>query len=388
MTDWDGSSATSGLPFIQGNAEFGSRHPQPTKLCLKPLKCAEPGDTLLSVRAPVGATSRASTRLAIGRGVAAIRFRGASAEFGWHALNHAKAALERLAQGSTFDAIGADVIRSLELPLPVSRDEQRDIATILDAIDDAIERTEAVIAATESLRQAVLHELLTSGIPAWHAEWKHAQNIGTIPTNWSVTTLGALCEPPEYGAAAPSTEYDPELPRYVRITDITEGGRLAVNGRRSAHPALVRGYELRDGDLLFARSGATVGKTYLYRTQDGDCVFAGYLIRFRALRARVTPDFLALWTTTRTYRRWIERVLHAGAQPNISATEYASLPVPCPPLDEQERIVRVVRAIEARRDAQVAQCRSLRLLASAAADALLRGRVRTLSREAHAPGVA
>ena len=68
--------------------------------------------------------------------------------------------------------------------------EQRVIAAVLDSIDEAIERTEAVIAATERLRDALLHELLTRGVPGWHSEWKEAPGIGTVPACWDVVRLG------------------------------------------------------------------------------------------------------------------------------------------------------------------------------------------------------
>ena len=71
-------------------------------------------------------------------------------------------------------------------PLP----EQRAIAAVLDSIDEAIERTEAVITATERLRDALLHELLTRGVPGWHSEWKDVPGIGTIPADWDVVRLG------------------------------------------------------------------------------------------------------------------------------------------------------------------------------------------------------
>ena len=178
-----------GLPFIQGNAEFGRAYPIPSKWCANPLKVAEPGDVLFSVRAPVGDVNRAEQTTAIGRGVAAIRFTGADPVFGWHSVNHSRRAFERLAQGSTFEAIGGPEIRALPVLLPPLH-EQRAIADVLDSIDVAIERTEAVIAATETLRDALLHELLTRGVPGWHTEWKDVPGIGTIPADWKVVRLG------------------------------------------------------------------------------------------------------------------------------------------------------------------------------------------------------
>ena len=86
-----------------------------------------------------------------------------------------------------------DSVRSLPLLLP-PLPEQRAIAVVLDSIDDAIERTEAVIAVTERLRDALLHELLTRGVPGWHSEWKEVSGIGTIPACWEVVRLGDVAK--------------------------------------------------------------------------------------------------------------------------------------------------------------------------------------------------
>ena len=108
-------------------------------------------------------------------------------------VNHAKGALARVTQGSTFEAIGGETLRSLPILLPPPA-EQPAIAAVLDAIDEAIERTEAVIAAMECLRDALLHELLTRGVPGWHSDWRDMPGIGTIPTDWEVVRLGDVAE--------------------------------------------------------------------------------------------------------------------------------------------------------------------------------------------------
>lgn len=170
--------------------------------------------------------------------------------------------------------------------------------------------------------------------------------IGPVPHGWRVERLGDLCEAPEYGAPAPARPFDPSLPRYIRITDLTNDGRLRPDDARSADPSLTLGFELKAGDLLFARSGATAGKTYLYQVEDGPCTYAGYLIRFRPISKRAIPRFVELWTHSTFYRRWLSSMSRIGAQPNINAVEYASLPVLVPPLAEQETIVRMLGSIE------------------------------------------
>ena len=166
-----------------------------------------------------------------------------------------------------------------------------------------------------------------------------------IPDRWQVVRLGDVCTPPEYGANAPARPFDTGLPRFVRITDITDDGRLRINDARSAEPAKVRGYELGVGDLLFARSGS-VGRTYLYRPEDGPCVFAGYLIRFQPNPDIAVPRFVEIYTHSASYHRWVASMLRVGAQPNINATEYSSLPILLPPLPEQWAIAAVLDTID------------------------------------------
>ncbi len=255
--------------------------------------------------------------------------------------------------------------------------EQRAIASVLDSIDEAIERADEVIAATECLRDALLRELLARGIPGQHSEWKEVPGLGTIPASWKVSRLGDVCYRPEYGANAPALPFDHNLPRYVRITDIADDGRLLSEDRRSADPKRTRGFELNIGDMLFARSGS-VGRTYLHRSGNGRCVYAGYLIRFRALPGVATPEYLERWTRSQFYGRWVRSMQRSGAQPNINATEYSSLPVLLPSLPEQRAIGSVMDsvdgAIEQTRDENTA----LHLLHTSIADALLTGRIRTM----------
>ena len=166
-----------------------------------------------------------------------------------------------------------------------------------------------------------------------------------IPDGWEIVRLGDVCAPPQYGASAAARPFEANLPRYVRITDIADDGRLRVDDPRSAEPAKVKGYELKSGDLLFARSGS-VGRTYLYRPEDGPCVYAGYLIRFSPNPMIALPRFIELYTHSPLYHQWIASVLRVGAQPNINAIEYRSLPILLPPLPEQRAIAAVLDSID------------------------------------------
>ncbi len=156
----------------------------------------EQGDILISVRAPVGALNRANRAYCIGRGLAAVRFVRASPEFGWHLLSYWAKDLRRVAQGSTFKAISRDNLLDLAL---VSFDlpEQRRIAEILDAADEAIQATERLIEELRAIKQGLLHDLLTRGVdeqgrlrdPVAHPEQFVDSPLGRLPKKWRVKPL-------------------------------------------------------------------------------------------------------------------------------------------------------------------------------------------------------
>lgn len=160
---------------------------------------------------------------------------------------------------------------------------------------------------------------------------------------WPEKNLGECCiDKPSYGANAPSVEYQKDLPRYLRITDIDDYGNLIESDPKSIELKAAEGNYLERGDIVFARSGATVGKTYLHRNTE-TLAYAGYLIRFRPNQNVILPEYLFLFTQSDHYKTWIKNNLRAGAQPNINAQEYSSLRLPLPPLPEQRKIAAILR---------------------------------------------
>ena len=138
----------------------------------------------------------------------------------------------------------------------------------------------------------------------------------------------------EYGANTPATKFNPAIGRYIRITDIDDSGNL--NSDKVSPEVAEDKYLLHEGDLLFARTGATVGKTYLHK--KGKAFYAGYLIKYRFLDA-VLPDFVFAYTHSQEYFKWVELTQKVGAQPNISAKQYDGLRIIVPPLEEQKLFI-------------------------------------------------
>ena len=367
----------AGLPFIQGNAEFGRISPTPTKWCVKPPRVAEDGDVLFSVRAPVGDVNRADRPLCIGRGVAAIRFTAADPAFGWHSINHSRNRFERLAQGSTFEAIGGSEIRALPILLP-PLPEQRAIADVLDSIDEAIERTEAVIAATETLRDSLLHELLTRGVPDWHTEWKDVPSIGTIPADWEVVRLGEIiADGPTNGLYKPESDYGDGSP-IIRIDDFISGelvNRDRLRRVRVKTEELHR-YAVGEGEILINRvnSLSHIGKTVLVPAMDELTLFESNMMKLK-LRDIAHPKFGEMVLLTSFARRhFAARAKKAVQQASINQQDVAALPFPLPPKQEQAAIVDAANSVDHQVNQQLAEQDALRSLKESTADALLTGK--------------
>ena len=367
VVDWQGEALdVDGLPFIQGNAEFGTKYPAPLKWCLQPYKVAIPGDVLISVRAPVGETNRVANQMGIGRGLAAIRFDKESQPFGWQVLNHSKSALDRVTQGSTFAAIGGGELRNLPILLPPLT-EQRAIAAVLDSIDDAIEGAEAVIAATEGLRDALLHDLLTRGLPGRHNEWRDVPGLGTIPADWDVVRLGDVAEvvmgqsPPGLhcnhdGEGIPllngPTEYGPSHPEPIQWT--TDSKKMS-----------------REGDVLFCVRGATAGRM---NWADRDYAIGRGVA---AIRHRSGQPFQRYLRAVLDFRLpGLLSVVTGSTFPNLGYDQITQLRVSGIPLNEQHAIASALDGVDGAIQVARAELNGLRCLKESASDGLLTGRVR------------
>jgi type I restriction enzyme, S subunit len=160
---------------------------------------------------------------------------------------------------------------------------------------------------------------------------------------WPQKPLGELAGCGQYGLNAAAMSEGTGI-RFIRITDITHDGDL-----RHETPAFVPddtpeldNYELKDGDVLIARSGATAGKSYIHQSFGDRAVFAGYLIRFQPDSAEILPRFIGAFLQTPIYWQQLNSQKRAVAQPNVNAKQLASLVLPVPPLAEQERIVKLL----------------------------------------------
>ena len=179
--------------------------------------------------------------------------------------------------------------------------------------------------------------------------------LGEIPIDWNVAALKrVLSEPLRYGATEPGDCDDRTLPRYLRITDFDSDGNLRTDTFASLPEEVARDHYLKEGDVLFARSGATAGKTFFFRDYQGLACFAGYLIKASTARHKFTPAFLYYFSKSLAYEAWKDFIFTQATIQNIGADKYAYLPVCLPPLPEQQRIAAYLDASCVAIDAAVA----------------------------------
>lgn len=187
------------------------------------------------------------------------------------------------------------------------------------------------------------------------------------PSNdWKESTLGQISTiAGNYGLSVSSKPFDGI--RYLRITDITEWGDLNENLVSADIQDETRQVPLIEGDILFARTGATVGKTLLYKEHFGECLFAGYLIRYRLNTHIMLPKFLFYITHSSKYYKWVADNQKVAAQPNISAKTYNSLTLKFPSIDRQDCIIKEldtifekVKTLKYNLDAITEKCNSLK----------------------------
>ena len=230
------------------------------------------------------------------------------------------------------------LLKELSVPIPPLSEQKR----IVKFLDEEISKIETLKTNAETnLKNA--KELFETTLEkelnplSRHSE-RSEESSADLPSGWEWKTLQEISNVyGEYGLSVPSTSYNGI--RYLRITDITDDGQLNDEYVSADIEKIEESDKLQEGDILFARTGATVGKTLIFKEDYGCCVFAGYLIRYRPKKEVVLPFYLHYVTHSKSYFDWVKKSQKAAAQPNISAKLYNAFQIPLPPLSVQKEIV-------------------------------------------------
>jgi type I restriction enzyme, S subunit len=258
------------------------------------------------------------------------------------------------------------ILKAYRIPVPKLKSEQQAIAEALGDTDELIAALEALIVKKRDVKRGAMQELLTGQrrLPGYGGEMQSS-------------TLGpCLLRLPFYGINAAAVPYTDGLPRYLRITDITEDGRLSEKSPASVQHPDALNYLLTEGDIVLARTGASVGKSLLYSTEQGPLVFAGFLICIRPDQERISPGFLAAVLRTDNYWQWVASVSMRSGQPGINGPQYASLPLKLPNINEQRAIAAVLSDMDAEIAALEGKLAKVRAVKEGMMQMLLTGEVR------------
>lgn len=181
---------------------------------------------------------------------------------------------------------------------------------------------------------------------------------------WEVKKLGDVTQAFEYGMNAAATEFDGEN-KYIRITDIDENNNTYLNEDVvSPSENLEDKYLVKKNDILFARTGASTGKTYLYNEKDGKLYFAGFLIRAN-VNSHNNSKFVFLQTKTKEYNNWVQVMSMRSGQPGINSQEYASYSFYAPSKEEQQKIGEFFSELDERIELQKSKVEKMKELKKA-----------------------
>ena len=344
------NEAGYGLPFYQGKTDFGATFPTPRIYCSKPKKIAEPGDILISVRAPVGATNLCTTTSCIGRGIAAIRAKSIDRDFLYFYLKKIETYIDGLGSGAIFKSINKSQLA--ELPINeagLSPSEQTKIAQILSTVQRAIEAQERIIQTTIELKKALMYKLFTQGL---RNEPQKQTEVGLIPVTWEVNRLIEMVEFIDYGVskAIPKTP-TPSGVKIVSTADIDKQGNLLYQKiRRIIVPEKTANrLVLNDGDVLFnwRNSPKLIGKSTIFEEQSESHIFASFILRICAGEKKSHNYFLKhLMNHYREQGVFVKLARRAVNQANYNKNEISRLKIPSPPYDEQCEIAQAINGVE------------------------------------------
>lgn len=228
------------------------------------------------------------------------------------------------AQGSTRHNLSKKNFNTTELYYPEDITEQSKIAEILSTVDEAIKKTSDLIVKYKNIKAGMMQDLLRNG---------------------DFVRLGDVVEGFQYGLNAAAKPYDGEN-KYIRITDIDDQSRQFLeNDLSSPTGFLTNDYLLQENDIVFARTGASTGKSYLYTPDDGKVYFAGFLVRSR-VKSMYDSRFVFYQTQSDRYKNWVQIMSLRSGQPGINAKEYAQYTFNCPSKPEQTRIADMLTAAD------------------------------------------
>jgi len=320
----------NGLPFFQGKKEFGELYPKIEVWTTQATKRADEGDVLLSVRAPIGDVNIAPQDCGIGRGLAAIKPNDKTcSKFIMYLLKAKENELKKRGAGVTFSAITKPNLFSLPIRLPLEKQERNKIVQVLEVqfarLDVAMKSLRVVKDKLNLYRKSVL---------------KAAFSNELIPQKgcWQCFKIKDISNKIQYGLTSKSGR-NYSGPRYLRITDIQNRRVNWETVPFAKEKDNLEEYRLNKSDVVFARTGATVGKSFLIDECPRNAVFASYLIRIVPNQEKIDPTLLWFYFQSPMYWHKISESQRGIGQPNVNGTILSELNIDLPIVIKEQRIL-------------------------------------------------
>jgi type I restriction enzyme S subunit len=295
--------------------------------------------------------------------------------------------LDRFDAATSVPTLNRNFVHPLSVAIP-PLPEQRQITVILDTVDDAIRKTEQIVAKLQQVKQGLLHDLLTRGVndsgelrdPERHPEQFKGSPLGHLSKEWDVCVLDDVAEV-RSGIAKNDNRRSrgAQFVHYLRVANVQDGyldlsevSQIPVNGEE------LERYRLASGDVLMNEGGDLdkLGRGTMWRGEYDPCVHQNHVFAVRC-GSRMRPEFLNVWTGSSAARRYF---MVAGKQTtnlaSINKTSLGRLPVVVPAREEQNAIVAILAEHERRASSETTSLAKLRLLKQGLMDDLLTGRVR------------
>ena len=243
---------------------------------------------------------------------------------------------------ATVDSVRMDMISEMDIQYPASSQEQRQIVLFLERLDNLLALHQRKYEKLKAIKKALLEKMFPQGdekVPRIHFKG--------FTDAWEQRKFGEVAQSFEYGLNVAAKEYD-GINKYLRITDIDDVSRkFDTDNLTSPDTELVavENYRLVDGDILFARTGASVGKSYIYRVSDGLVYFAGFLIRAK-IKPEYDAEFVFQNTLSESYEKYVQITSQRSGQPGVNAQEYSDYVFYLPTYDEQQKIGALFRNLD------------------------------------------
>lgn len=279
--------------------------------------------------------------------------RGAQKDFLFHVLRFLTSLIEREAHGgSGIVHIKKSELVRFKVPLP-PLPEQRTIAAILSSVDNALERTQAVIDQVQVVKKGLMQELLTNGLPGRHTKFKQTE-IGEVPEEWEVLCLGDILagidagwSPVCEGRPASGDEWG-----VLKVSSVTSGRYLPEENKALTSQEPRDGIEVLAGDVLLARANGVldlVGRAAFVFSTFPRLMLSDKTLRLRPVLNRIEPLFLTTLLNSRRIHAQVLKRTTGSHMRNVSQAALRSVLIPVPSLSEQAAITSIIRDTEHRR---------------------------------------